>query len=85
MKELNLEFIECSESRRCCMNGISSLTAFVWISCFYHGHGETHLVCPSCSAESATEALSVALDSVPRVFHLALNLKCNRKGKMCAR
>ena len=33
---------------------------------------ETHLVCLSCSAESATEALSLALDSVPRVFHLAL-------------
>ena len=33
---------------------------------------ETHLVCLSCSAESATEALSLALHSVPRVFHLAL-------------
>ena len=33
---------------------------------------ETHLVCLSCSAESATKALSLALDSVPRVFHLAL-------------
>ena len=28
---------------------------------------ETHLVCFSCSAESATEALSLALHSVPRV------------------
>ena len=35
---------------------------------------ETHLVCLSCSAESATEALSLALHSVPRVFHLALRL-----------
>ena len=34
---------------------------------------ETHLVCLSCSAESATEAFSLALHSVPRVFHLALN------------
>ena len=33
---------------------------------------ESHLVCLSCSAESATEALSFALHSVPRVFHLAL-------------
>ena len=29
-------------------------------------------VCLSCSAESATKALSLALHSVPRVFHLAL-------------
>ena len=33
---------------------------------------ETHLVCLSCSAESATKALSLALHSVPRAFHLAL-------------
>ena len=33
---------------------------------------ETHPVCLSCSAESATEAISLALLSVPHVFHLAL-------------
>ena len=33
---------------------------------------ETHLARLSCSDESATEALSLALHSVPRVFHLAL-------------
>ena len=32
---------------------------------------ETHPVCLSCFAESATKA-SLALDSVPYVFHLAL-------------
>ena len=37
---------------------------------------ETHLVCLSCSAESATEALSLALYRVPRVFHLALSETC---------
>ena len=36
---------------------------------------ETHPVCLSCSAESATEAISLALHSVPRVFHLALKTK----------
>ena len=35
---------------------------------------ETHLVCLSCSAESATEAFSLAFHSVPRVFHLALSV-----------
>ena len=33
---------------------------------------ETHLVCLSCSAESATKALFFALHSVPRVFYFAL-------------
>ena len=33
---------------------------------------ETHLVCLSCFAESATASISPALHSVPRVFHLAL-------------
>ena len=35
--------------------------------------GETHLVCLSCSAESASKAFSLALHSVPRVFHVALS------------
>ena len=33
---------------------------------------ERHLVCLSCSAESATETISLALHTVPHVFHLAL-------------
>ena len=35
---------------------------------------ETYLVRLSCSAESTTEALSLALHSVARVFHLALRV-----------
>ena len=33
---------------------------------------ERHPVCLSCSAESATEAISLALHSAPREFHLTL-------------
>ena len=36
---------------------------------------ETHLVCLSCSAESVTEAISLALHSVPHVYHFALSQK----------
>ena len=44
---------------------------------------ETHLVCLSSSAESATEAFSLALHSVPRVFHLALKVAhCGRYQKL---
>ena len=39
--------------------------------------GETHLVCLSCSAESATEAISLALSCTERVFHIALR-RCER-------
>ena len=35
---------------------------------------ETHPVCLACSAESATEAISLALSSTERVFHIALKL-----------
>ena len=31
-----------------------------------------HLVCLSCSAENATEAISLALSCTERVFHIAL-------------
>ena len=37
--------------------------------------GETHPVCLSCSAESATEAISLALFCTERVFHIALKAK----------
>ena len=33
---------------------------------------ETHPVCFSCSAESATEAISLALSCTERLFHIAL-------------
>ena len=51
-----------------------------WVICASSPHTyslsqrETHLVCRSCSAESATKAFSVALHSVSRVFHLALSI-----------
>ena len=44
---------------------------------------ETHRVCLFCSAESATEAISLALHSVPRVFHLALRACETRSQCVC--
>ena len=42
---------------------------------------ETHLVCLSCSDESAIKALSLslALYSIPRVFHVALTRSRRRR------
>ena len=42
--------------------------------------GETHPACLSCSAESATEAISLTLFCTERVFHIALSRTCHSEG-----